>query len=501
MPLQSPAGVGLRSAFGVRYAGTRHSGGKIGMKRSGIACWVAAAAVALLPGTQPAAAEQRAPDELTRRTLERRAVEAAIWGVPLVAVDALRQAFQRDAGAGYGDILYLSRPADAKLQFTTPDTATPYVYFNFNTKDGPVVLDFPAAAGAGLLGSLNDAWQMPLADVGPAGEDMGHGGAYLILPPDYKGSLPARLYPIRSKTYNGYATFRVIPAGPGEAELAKAIELVKRIRVYPLARSRNPPQQRFIDIAGKPFDALARFDDTFFDALARMVQEEPVQTRDLVPMANLRSLGIEKGKEFAPDAATRKLLKKAAAEVHAGLMRAAATNTAYWPGSRWGFPSPLGPSTGFSFETGDRLDIDERAKTFFLASAPPKKLGTASAYLASYHDAKDRPLRGERSYRLQIPASVPAKQAWSVTAYDLTTAAFMRESPRPALDSRDEALVKLPDGTIELYFGPKAPAGKAANFIYTAPGKPWFAIFRFYGAEKALFEKTWRLPDIAATGG
>jgi hypothetical protein len=471
------------------------------MKRSGIARWVAAGAFTLLPGTLPVSAQQRAPEELARRTLERRAVEAAIWGVPLVSVDAMRQAFLRDASANYGDILYFSKPADAKFQLTTPNTSSPYVYFNFNTKDGPVVLDFPAAAGAGLFGSLNDAWQTPLADVGPAGEDMGHGGAYLILPPDYKGSLPARLYPVRSKTYNGYAAFRVIPAGPSEADLAKAIELVKRIRVYPLAQSRNPPQQRFIDIAGKPFDGITRFDDTFFDALARMVQEEPVQPRDLVAMAGLRSLGIEKGKEFSPDGATRKLLKKAAAEAHAGLMRAAATNTAYWPGSRWGFPSPIGPATGFSFDTADRLDIDERAKMFFLAYAPPKKLGTASAYLASYRDVKDRPLRGERHYRMQVPSNVPAKQFWSATAYDLTTAAFIRESPRPALGSYDPALAKNPDGSVDVYFGPKPPTGKDANWIYTAPGKPWFAIFRFYGPEKPLFEKTWVLPDIQPTGG
>jgi hypothetical protein len=44
--------------------------------------------------------------QLGERTLERRAVEAAIWGMPLVAFDAMRQAFLRDAGARYNDIVY-----------------------------------------------------------------------------------------------------------------------------------------------------------------------------------------------------------------------------------------------------------------------------------------------------------------------------------------------------------------------------------------------------------
>ena len=47
-----------------------------------------------------------------------------------------------------------------------------------------------------------------------------------------------------------------------------------------------------------------------------------------------------------------------------------------------------------------------------------------------------------------------------------------------------------------MYFGPKAPAANEANWVYTAPGKQWFTIFRFYGPEKAVFEKTWKLPNI-----
>ena len=45
------------------------------------------------------------PEELARRAIERRAVEAAIWGMPLVTFDAMRQAFLRDASAQYNDIV------------------------------------------------------------------------------------------------------------------------------------------------------------------------------------------------------------------------------------------------------------------------------------------------------------------------------------------------------------------------------------------------------------
>ena len=55
---------------------------------------------------------------------------------------------------------------------------------------------------------------------------------------------------------------------------------------------------------------------------------------------------------------------------------------------------------------------------------------------------------------------------------------------------------KNADGSVDVYFGPAAPAGKEANWIYTAPDKQWVALFRFYGPEKAVFDKSWQLPDI-----
>lgn len=68
-------------------------------------------------------------------------------------------------------------------------------------------MELPPAA-ASLFGTLIDAWQVPLADVGPKGEDQGKGGKYLLPPPDFKGEVPAGYIAVPSKTYNDYALFR-----------------------------------------------------------------------------------------------------------------------------------------------------------------------------------------------------------------------------------------------------------------------------------------------------
>ena len=212
---------------------------------------VLAACIFLFSAATSAFAQNYSADDLGRRTIERRAVEAAIWGMPLVNTDAMREAYFRDVGAKYNDICYFSTPQNWKFQVTTPNASTNYVYFNYNLKDGPVAVEIPAAIGAGLLGSMVNAWDEPMNDIGPAGLDQGKGAKYLLLPPDFNAEIPAGYFPVKYPTYNGYALYRAIRNSPSETDVAAALALVKKIRVYPLAQAANPPEQRYMDIYGK----------------------------------------------------------------------------------------------------------------------------------------------------------------------------------------------------------------------------------------------------------
>jgi hypothetical protein len=454
-------------------------------------------ALVLVCAAASAHAQSFSPDDLARRTVERRAVEAAIWGMPLVNTDAMRQAYFRDVGAKYNDICYFSKPQNWKFQVTTPNASTNYVYFNYNLKDGPVVVEIPAAVDAGLLGSMVDAWDEPMADIGPAGEDEGKGGKYLLLPPEFKGEPPPGYFVLRYPTYNGYALYRAIRNGTTDADAEAALALVKKLRVYPLAQAANPPDQRFIDIYDKTFNGLAHFDETFFESLNRMVQEEPVLPRDMLTMRMLRSIGIEKGKDFKPDAATRNILKSAAQESHAYFVELLTSYShPWWPDRTWSPPDPTGVKTGFTYQTDDMLDVDARGFANFGAFALPKKTGTSLVYLFTFRDSRGERLSGERTYTVNIPANVPAKQYWSMIVYAVDTAALIREAPVVTLDSYNQAMQRNTDGSVDLYFGPKPPPGKAANWIYTAPGKAFFPAMRFYDPDKPLFDRTWKLSDI-----
>jgi hypothetical protein len=284
-------------------------------------------------------AERLTPKQLANRTVYRRAVDAVIWGLPLVGEDAVKQAYFRDGKANYNDIVWWPKGGGWKNQSPTPNVNTRYMYFFINTRqDGPVVVELPPAVpGASFYGTIEDAWYVPLTDIGFEGK----GGKYLVLSPDYKGDVPDGYIAVRPATYNTMTLLRSILASLSEKDVKAGDGLVQQVKVYPLSKAANPPAQRLLDMTDVLYNGLIKYDETFFISLARVLNEEPVQPRDLQMMGMLLPLGIEKGKEFKPDAATVALLKTAAAEAQAWLMDKATTDfTPWWPDSQWGVPTP-----------------------------------------------------------------------------------------------------------------------------------------------------------------
>jgi hypothetical protein len=223
-----------------------------------------------------ASAQSLSPDDLARRAIERRAVEAIIWGMPAVNTDLMYQAMVRETKGTSNQIVYWSRLPDWKNQLLTPNPDTIYFMPFFNTKDvGPMVLEIPPADEGSIAGSVMDAWQNALEDVGPAGVDKGNGGRYLILPPGYNGRAPDGYIALPSDTYQGYALLRSILNSGSDADVAKAAAYGKRIKLYPLAQSATPPATTFNDAVDVVYDATIPYDQRFYQSLNRMVQDEP----------------------------------------------------------------------------------------------------------------------------------------------------------------------------------------------------------------------------------
>ena len=81
--------------------------------------------IGLLLATSAAFAQKATPltpKELVNRTVHRRAVDAAIWGIPILNFDAMRQAYFRDAKAKYNDIIWWPKGSGEQRTSRSPST-------------------------------------------------------------------------------------------------------------------------------------------------------------------------------------------------------------------------------------------------------------------------------------------------------------------------------------------------------------------------------------------
>ena len=468
------------------------------------ACTQAPEPSASAPPVRASAAGQLGPEDVARRTVERRAVEAVIWGMPAVNFELMYQAFLNAKG-GPNQVAYWSRPVDWKNQTLTPNPDTIYLMPFYDTTSGPVVLEIPPADEGSITGSVDDAWQNALEDVGPAGVDKGKGGKYLILPPDHKDKPQAGYIPLASYTYRGFALLRSNLKSGSDADIAQAVAYGKRIKFYPLADAGQAggPQTAFVDALATPFDATIPYDGRFFESLHRFVQAEPWLTRDKAMIDMLKSIGIEKGKPFGPDAPTRSILDAAAREARAFIE--VQYEKVFVPpfneGTHWALPISQEAAEGMPtfFAKPDSYPTDGRAVTYSMAFFSAKHIGVGQYYLMTIKDKAGNRLHGSKTYRLTVPAHAPVKLYWSATAYDGNTHALIRNARWSSRGSNTPGLRKNADGSVELVFGPQAPAAGESNWVPTDANGPFEVLFRFYGPEKPLFEKTWVLPDMEET--
>jgi hypothetical protein len=452
-----------------------------------------------------AATEQDiSPANLAQRTLERRAVEVVIWGTPAVNFDRMYQAMVHDAKAGEGSnkIVYWSRLFDWKNQTLTPNPDSIYLMAFFNTKGaGPVVLEIPPVGEGSITGSIDDCWQTAIEDVGPAGLDGGKGGKYLILPPGYNDKPPADYLPIQAYNYQGYALLRSILKSGSEADVARAVAYGMQIKLYPLSQAAHPPATQFTDAIDVVYDATLPWDMRFFESLNRIVQTEPWLPRDKAMIDQLKSIGIEKGKLFNPDAETQDTLKAAVGEAHAWLADKYETSylpPAYYAGGHWHVPVSHDLIEGLPtfFADPDKYPVDDRAVAYTVGFFSPKHPGGGSFYLITFNDSDGHSLEGGSTYRLDVPANAPVSQYWSATVYDGETHALVRNMQWASRSSQTPGLEKNGDGSADVYFGPKAPAGKESNWVPTDANRKFEVLFRLYGPQKPLFDKSWKLSDI-----
>ncbi|WP_367345970.1 DUF1254 domain-containing protein [Stenotrophomonas bentonitica] len=425
-----------------------------------------------------------------------RAVEVYLAQMPTVSWYSVWKGTQQAGQAKPNQLVIWESLMDAQTLLLTGNTETVYGLAAVDLRNGPVVIEVPPK----MLGGVSDIRQAEIIGIGPGGMDKGQGGKVLLLPPGYEGTVPQGYLVGHSPSYRavfGVRGFQV------DGSTAPAVALMKQTRIYPLSAAANPPAQAFFNGSGQRVDTLFPDNIAFFDELGRLVQDEPkaiFTDPDRFAMANV---GLVSGQPFQPDAAQKKLLAEAAqlggayARVNGFDSRDPARLV--YPDRKWEWTFIGGSAT---WDAQGYVNSDRRAAFAYSAigmspAMASKAVGVGSQYIWTMRDADGAYLDGGRDYHLRIPANVPVKDFWSVVVYDAQTRSLLRTGQKFPSISQYSGPVVNADGSVDIWFGPVAPAGKEKNWVQTVPGKGWFTIMRFYGPLGPFFDKTWRPEDIA----
>src|SRR6476660_4086198 len=397
-----------------------------------------------------------------------RACQAYVWSLPAVSFTSWQRGITKELGARNGQIVAILS-LEARRGILTANATTPYYLGFADLSAGPLVMTIPPH---GVQGGISDAWQRTI----PGTESP---GTYLVLAPGQKVPDNVTGYTVRqSPTFNIFLGARLTDADPERAKQALA-----QLQMYPYAQRDNPPKAEILDVGTKVWSGLPPRGMEYWERVNDVIQREPLEPQDTYFHAMLRPLGLEKGKPFKPDTRQTKLLTEAVL-VGEAMAKANSADRRFADGkfrsdAHWDFALQLDADNPTDFWNL----LDERASWFYEAvgagsAMAPKRPGPNSAYLGAYKDKAGGWLDGGRSYRLRVPANAPSKLFWSVTVYDADTRALILNDQKIADRSSRMDLRKNEDGSVDIYCGPKSPAGFEKNWIPTVPGKNWLAYFR-----------------------
>lgn len=420
-----------------------------------------------------------------------RGVDSFLKGIPAASVFMLIEGAHSLGAEEAHQVMIFDKLMDSNSLFLTGNSTTMYVVPDYDLeRDGPTVVEVPP----GALGAFNDAYFRYIGDVGPAGPDEGKGGKYLVLPPGYEGEVPEGYFVVQSPSYRVWHFMRMSVADGLEAAYSNVAE---NLRIYPLSQADNPPELELISASGKSFNTVHANNFQFYEELNSVVQKEPIDFFPPETRGLWASIGIEKGKPFAPDERMRKILEDAVAIGNAsarsivwhprvdGTMEGVQT----FEGMNWN-SAFLNANVFFNGSDGQTMNTEARVTFHYPytavtpAMAKPRP-GVGSDYRIAFLDAADEPFDGSKTYKVTMPPNPPVEDFWAFTLYDAQTRSMLQtDQPLPSLDSIQNDPKLNEDGSIDVYFAPEAPEGWEENWVQTIPGKSWFAILRMYGPKE-----------------
>jgi hypothetical protein len=466
-----------------------------------------AALASLLLGVVPARAQfDGLRAEVEQVEARSAAIEAYIYGYPLVTMEMTRRVMTNVAGpegtrAPMGQLVRMrSYPTAAFRDVTAPNADTLYTTTWIDVSKEPWILGIPDMKDRYFLFPMLDGWtnvfQVPGTRTTGTGAQQ-----YAITGPVWSGSLPAGVKEYKSPTGIVWILGRIYCSGTPE-DYAAVHALQDQVSVVPLsaygkqyapAAGTVDPK---IDMKTAVREQVNALDGVaYFTLLAQLMRTNPPPAADAPFLPTLARIGLVPGQDFDPS----RLDRGVAAEI------AAAPKEAQREVMRW---MKEGILTGdmklehgwfFTTRTGE-YGTAYRQRALITAIGLGANRPEDAVYPTSKGPEFLRKYDGGKKYVMHFPKGElpPVEGFWSLTMYDADYFFVANPLDRYTLSQRD-ALARNADGSVDLYIQHESPgADKESNWL-PAPADPFLLMLRMYWPKTqppSILDGTWSVPQV-----
>lgn len=444
------------------------------------------------------------PHLATRRISEEEAhaigIEAYVYFYPLVTMDVTRRIVTNippGAKAGYGPAnTFLHMRAFPTAEFrdvVRPNFDTLYSAAWIDLTQEPMIISVPDTEGRYYLLPMLDMWTDVFAV--PGKRTSGTAAAdYALVPPGWKGTLPAGVQRIQAPTAYVWIIGRT--QTNGVADYPAVAKVQDGFKAAPLSQWGKAPQPApafkmdpTVDMKTDPLTQVNSMSAAkYFAYAADLLKMHGSHLTDWSTIARLAHIGIEPGKRFD--------LAEAAPEVRTALERAVVDGLQLMKDKVVGLV-PL--VNGWQLDT----EVMGVYGNYYLKRAIIAMIGLGAnqpadaIYPMCVYDADKQPLDGKFDYVLhfdkdQLP---PVNAFWSVTMYDVEGFQAANELNRFAIGDRDDLKYNA-DGSLDLYLQHASPGGDKVRNWLPAPVCPLGVTMRLYAPKARALDGRWAPPPI-----
>lgn len=444
--------------------------------------------------------DQPGPGQLTPDQAKAIALDAYVYGYPLVTVEMTRRVMTNVAQveaprAPMGQLMRMREYPSAQFRdVTAPNADTLYTNGFINVKDEPWVLTLPDAHDRYYLFPMLDGYTNVFEVPGKRTTGTGP-QTYAITGPGWKGTLPAGVKEYKSPTSTVWLLGRIYCDGTPE-DYAAVHKLQDEISLAPLSsygKPYIPPAGKVdptIDMKTPVRDQVNNLSaEAYFDLLATLMKDNPPAEGDRPIVDKMAELGVVAGEKFdigklGPDvaAALQSVPKEGFDKIMARFKDLENVNG-------WRFTT----------ETG-QYGTDYLQRALITAIGLGANRPQDAVYPTSEADVDGQAYDGAAEYTVHFDKGQfpPVEGFWSLTMYD--EAYFFVDNPLNRYNlSQRNTFVTNPDGSVDLYLQHENPGpGKEANWL-PAPAGKFNLMLRLYWPKEAspsIIDGTWKPPAI-----